>query len=50
MESETSPDFIKDFTDNLEAIVNDQKLKNRMPNDENTNITDNTNMSVLIKD
>lgn len=30
IESETSPDFIQDFTDNLDAIIKDQQLKNKM--------------------
>ena len=50
MESETSPDLIKDFTENLEAIVNNQKLKERMNNQENPNLSEDKNKSILIKD
>lgn len=49
MESETSPDFINDFSKNLDEIVKDQDLKNKM---NYNNFIDNNenNISVLIKD
>jgi len=50
MESETSPDLIKDFTENLETIIRDQNLQNRMNNMNYRTANQNQNMSVLIKD
>ena len=50
MESETSPDMIKDFTENLEAIISDQNLKKRMLNENMNTENNNEKMSVLIKD
>lgn len=50
MESETSPDMINEFAENLNNILKDQEVQGKLYDMNEINQMNNEKMSVLIKD